>query len=453
MKKYIGTKDFYKKTALILIPIVCQQLFNSAMGIVDSVMVSSIGEVTSVGTASQIENLCITICWGAVTGIGVYAAQFFGAKEYDNMKKTFGLSSIFAFASGLLWMIAVTLFPRQIMEFFIQDEAVIVSAMKYLEVAKFTYIPLCVSFSFSYMYRCAHNAKVPMVIGIITMVINCFFDYSLIFGKFGMPELGVAGAAYGTLISQVFNIGAFVIYTWGKKMPFVGSFKEMFGFKKEFVQPIIKRTLPMMINEGLFGFGMSLHVKALGILGKAAMDSYYVSRQITGLFYVICGGVNSAASAVIGAELGKDRIDTAKQYSNFFLGLAAVLSVSVSLVIMVSAGGLVSIFGLTDGAVFDVAVLLVRISSIRIALRLFNVVVFAALRAGGDAKFLAMLDSGIMLGFGVPLAYFLVLVCGLTDIAMVFLLVQLEQVVRMIVGIKRFRGNIWAKNLTQEVNG
>jgi putative efflux protein, MATE family len=453
LNKYIGNKEFYQKVAMICVPLILQQVLNSGMGIVDTIMVSSIGEVTSVGTASQIENICITICFGAVTGIGIFTAQFFGAKDYVNMKKTFGIASLFALGSGFLWMIIVWLFPKEVIRFFINDEVVIASAIKYLAIAKFTYIPVCISFCFSYMYRCMHKTKTPMVIGIIAMSTNCFFNYCLIFGKFGMPELGVAGAAYGTLIAQIVSVTLYISYTWSKKQPFVGTFKEMYGFGYDFARPILRRTFPLIVNEALFGLGVSLHAKAFGLLGKLAMDSYYVSRQIMNLFFVICNGIGSAAGAILGAELGKDNIKTATEYSNYFLGLAAMLSVATTILVVVSAKPLVIPFGIVDSQVFNTAVLLVQLSAIRIALRLFNVVVFSALRAGGDAKYLTFLDSGIMLGFGIPLVYFLVLVCGLKDIAVVFLLVQLEQLLRVILGLRRFKGNIWAKNLTSEING
>ena len=136
IKKYFGDWNFYKRVIFIALPLALQQLLSNAMGIVDSIMVSWIGEVTAVGTASQLENMCITVCFGAVTGIGIFASQFFGAKEYDNMKKTFGIGVIFALLCGLLWWSGITFFGRQIVSFYIQDEIVITSALRYLNIAK-----------------------------------------------------------------------------------------------------------------------------------------------------------------------------------------------------------------------------------------------------------------------------------------------------------------------------
>lgn len=451
LKRYFGEWSFYKKVLLISVPLALQQLLSSAMGIVDSIMVSWINEVTAVGTASQIEGMCITICFGAVTGIGIFAAQFYGAKEYNNMKKTFGIAMLFSIVCGLVWLFVVEFFGHEVVSFYIKDEAVVQSALRYLAIAKYSYVPLCLAFSFSYWFRCMHKTYIPMVIGISAMAINCCLNYCLIFGHFGMPELGVVGAAWGTLAAQYSSLLFYVVYSVYKKVPFIGSFQEIFGFDMEFVKPIWKRTYPLVMNEALFSFGSTLFIKAYGILGKAAMDSYYVGNQITNIFFAACNGISSAASAILGAELGKNKIERAIDYGQYFLGLAGVLSIVVSVIIIGASEPLVNLFGLQDPMVHKLAVSIVQVAAIRISLRLFNVVVFSALRAGGDSKFLMLLDSGIMWTIGIPFAYFLVVGCGLTNIAVVFLLVQLEQLVRIMIGLKRYHGNVWAKNLTIEV--
>ena len=451
LKKYFGEWSFYKRVLFIALPLALQQLLSSAMGIVDSIMVSWIGEVTAVGTASQLENMCITICFGAVTGIGIFAAQFFGAKEYHNMKKTFGIGVLFAIVCGSLWWLGITFFGHQIVYFYIKDEVVLESALRYLSIAKYSYIPLCLSFTFSYFYRCMQKTYIPMFVGITGMVVNVVLNYLLIFGNFGFPQLGVVGAAWGTLCAQCVSLCLYIGYSLYAKVPFVGHFNEMFNLNLEFVKPIWKRTYPLVINEAFYSFGSSLFIKAYGMLGTAAMDSYYVGNQITNLFFAACNGISSSASAILGSELGKNKIERAVEYGDYFLGLAGILSVIVSSLIVVSSEFLVSLFGLVDPTVHALAVMIVRVAAVRISLRLFNVVVFASMRAGGDTRYMVFLDSGIMWIVGIPLSYFLVLGCGLTNIAVVFLLVQIEQVVRIIIGLYRHKSGVWAKNLTKEV--
>ncbi|MCF0110379.1 MAG: MATE family efflux transporter [Erysipelotrichaceae bacterium] len=451
LKEYFGDKEFYKRVAWIALPVALQQLLSSAMGIVDSIMVSWIDGVTAVGTASQIENICITLAFGGVTGIGIFAAQFYGAKEYDNMKRTFGLSLLYCGIIGVVFYLAVTFFGREICLFYIEDEAVVSSALEYLAITRYAYLPMCLAFCFSYQYRCVHKTTVPLILGVVGMMTNVVLNYLLIFGKFGCPELGVAGAAIGTLVAQCVSLFLYVVYTLKKKMVFAGSPKVMFDLPVSFVKPIVIRSYPLVLNEFFFSFGASMYIKAYGLLGKLATDSYYVGNQINNIFFSACNGLVSATGVVLGASLGENDKEKAIRQSKYFIGMAGVLSIALSLIIIWSAKGLVSLFGLQNPVVHDSAVMIVRICGIRIMLRLFNATVFSSLRAGGDSKFLVFLDSGIMWAIGIPLAYFIILGLHIRSIVWVYFLVQAENIVRLVIGLRRFSSYKWVNNLTTEV--
>lgn len=451
LKEYIAPKWFYQKVGKIALPSAFQHLLSSAMGIVDTIMVSQIGQVTAVGTAAQIETLVITIGFGAVTGTGIFAAQFFGAKEYQNMKRTFGISLLLMLGNGILWTILTLLFKKQILSIFISDEHVVQNAMIYLSVVVFSYIPSLIGFSFSYMYRCIQKTHIPLMIGLIAMISNVIGNYVLIFGMFGFPRLGVQGAAISTLIAQWLGMFAHIIYAYKTKQPFAGNLKELFGWNKDFLRPILNRTIPLVINEVFFGIGASMYITAFGFLGKQAMDSYYVGNQVANVFMAIVVGVGQSTAAILGASLGQNKIEEAQTLSKYFVGIALAVSVTMSIFIFGGSVPLVKLFALKESVVEHMAIQIIQITAIRVALRMFNVIVFSSLRAGGDAKFLTFLDAGIKWMVGIPLAFALVHVLHLNNIALVFLLVQLEEVVRVFIGWGRLTTGNWAKNLTSEV--
>jgi len=451
--KYFGSKKFYQKVLMISVPIALQQLLNSAMGIVDSIMVSQIGQVTAVGSASQIEALMITICFGAATGAGIHVAQFFGAADEKNMKRSFGLGLILCFLMALFWTMIGLLFGRQIIGFFIRDKEVIEQSWKYLQLSVWSYIPGALAMMFSFGYRGIQKTIVPMMIGIVAMATNVTINYVLIFGQFGFPELGVQGAAIGTVISQFLAVFMHILYAHSSKQAFYGKINEMFQIPKELYRTIMKKTMPFIINECFFAIGGSLYIRAFGQLGTRTMDSYYVSNQIANVFFFVVTGISNACSSVLGASLGKGDMEQAKKDGNYFIGMALVLASVSSVVMIVSARGLVSLFGLQDPFVFETAVALLKAFSLRFALRMFNAIIFSSLRAGGDAKFLTLLDSGVMWAVGIPMSFLLVNGFQMTDIALVFLIIQLEQIVRFIIGIKRYVNGYWLKNLTVTVSG
>jgi Na+-driven multidrug efflux pump len=280
------------------------------------------------------------------------------------------------------------------------------------------------------------------------MGLNCFFNYVLIFGVLGFPKLGVAGAAWGTVIAQSVSVLLYVVYTNVKHISFIGPLNEMFALDAGFVSPIMSRTYPTILNETLFSFGSSMFIKAYGLLGTQVTDAYYVGNTITNLFFSVCNGMSVAAGMILGAELGRGNTEEAVKESRWFLVLSLILAVLVSVIIIAFAGPLVSLFGLTDPEVIRVAQGVVRVASIRISTRLIIVVIFSALRAGGDSRFLMVLDSGIMWAVGIPSVYLMISVFGMTDFVVIFLLAEIEQFVRIAAGMKRYHTNRWAVNLT-----
>ncbi len=444
---YFGPWPFNKHVLLVAIPFALQQLLVSCMGIIDSIMVAWIGEVSAVGTAAQIETLCSSVAFGAISGTGIYAAQYYGAKKHLQLKQTFGLSIALAIGNGLVWLLTAQLGGQTIMNFYLSDPAVVQSGWSYLRVVCFSYIFNSIAFCFSYLFRCMQKPKVPLVIGIVAMITNCFFNYVLIFGVGPFPQLGVVGAACGTVIAQVVSVMAYVVYSIYTHQPFIGKFSEMFGFTIDFCKPIFRRIYPLIFNELMFGLGTTLFVKAFGALGTQSMDAYYVGAKIYDLFNAAVVGVSSATAAILGAALGANEIEKAKTEADYFIGLALLMAIGTTVFIVVTSPLLVACFGLTDPLVHTLATQIVSVFAIKIALRLFIVIVFSALRAGGDSKVLTVLDSGIMWVVGLPSA-FIAVWCGLTNIAVVFLVTQIEQIVRVFVGMKRFNSKKWVVNLT-----
>ena len=445
--KYIAPSSFYKKAATIAVPLALQTMFTSCMGIIDSLMVSWIDMVSAVGTAAQLDTLAGTVAYGVVGGTGIFAAQYFGAGDKKGLKKTFGLSIILSLINGLIFMTLGLVFGRSIIGFYMKDASVIENGYRYLKVMSFSFIPASISFAFSYIYRAINKTKIPLYVGILAMTTNCIVNYALIFGKLGFKAYGVMGAGFGTVVAQTLAMLVHIIYAIKTKQEFIGSFAEMFRLKREFVSRIMEKISPLIFNELLFGFGSTLFIKAFGSLGKSSLDAFYVGNKINDIFVFVEIGISNACSVIIGNTLGEGDLERAKKEGNYFVGVAWALAIMSSCLILGFASPLVSMFRLSDSAVILSATKIVRFFAIKISLRMFILIVFSTLRAGGDSKMLAILDSGMVYTVGLPLAFLGVHILGIKDISTVFLLVQLEQIVRIFFGLKRYKSGIWAVNL------
>ena len=444
LRKYIGPREFYERTFRVALPLAMTLLLSSCMSIIDSIMVSSIGMVTAVGNASQFLTLHDGISWGITSGIAIYAAQFFGARQYDNMTRTLGLSIVLTFTNALFWAIVAFLFADQILLFYLDDLGLLVHSRSYLNIAILSTFPSALNMSFNVMYRSSQNTKLPFIMSLIGGVGNVIFNSLFIY----VMEIGVMGAALGTLVAQSFVTLCYIAYMVRTKPLFFKGFKKIFDLKPAFVKPIFMKAMPLIINETFFGFGSTLFVKAFGMLGTRNMDAYYVANQVFNMFTFAVHGYGGAVSVLIGSRLGEGRIEEAKEESNYQLGLGLILAVVLVAIILAFKDLILSLFSIADETTYQIAGGLLAVFSIKVFLRMFNYLMFSTLRAGGDAKIMNLLDSGIMYLVGIPLAFISVWI-GITDIVLVLLICQIEQLVRLVITMYRYKSGVWAKDLTK----
>ncbi len=448
---YLAPKAFYKKIANIALPLAAQQLLNQGAGFVDTIMVSRVGGVGAVAVATQLDNLMGTVGFGINSGINIYSAQFYGARDWKSLKKCFGFQLLMNLLKALVFFAVAQLFGHAILHFYSSgDDSVIARGWEYMRISCCGYFFSAVSNSFTFMYRAVHKTKVPMYVGFSVNIINVILNYLLIFGNLGLPRMGVAGAALATIIANGCGMLAHITYALVTRQPFLGTFKEMTDWDVIFLTPIVRRMLPLVVNEALFGLGNTMYVKAYGLLGGAALDIYKIGNTVGSFFYVAVQGMNNAVGLLVGEQLGKKDLAGARQTVRWLFPLSAVLAVLMALLIALFAGPMVALFGLTDAAVAAASVTMVRMFAIRVAFRLFNVIFMSTLRAGGDSLFLMFLDCGVLWMVGVPLAFFGVYGLHLTTIASLFVLIQLEQLVRVGIGYGRYKQGKWCRNLTAE---
>ena len=449
-KKYFGPKEFYQKTFRIAAPLALQNLLMSGQSLIDTLMVSWIGMVSAVGTAAQIDVLSGLISYGIIGGIGMFAAQFYGAKDEKNLKRCTGLSFALVVINAIFWILMSTFFGKDILGFYIKDAAVIEDAYRYLRIVKWSMLIGAVSYCFGNMYRSTQQPRIALRFSVFASVLNVLLNWILIFGAGPVPAMGIEGAALATVLAQTVSASLFVGYSIYSRQPFVGSFEEMFGFDLAFVKPILSRIWPLIVNESTFGFGQTLFIKAFGVLGKSQMDAYYVGNHIYEVMTFVIYGYGSSVQILLGTELGRGKIDNAKRECDYHIGLSGIISAVLVIFLAVFAKPLVGLFRLNDPAVEQLAVWIVYVFAIKSSMRLYNFMIFCVLRSGGDAKIIQFLDSGLEWSVGLPSAFISVWL-GITNIAVVLLITQIEQLVRLVLGMKRVKTYKWAKDLTKTV--
>jgi putative MATE family efflux protein len=442
-------KAFLKRVLIIALPIVIQQLFLTTLGIVDTIMVGNFERgVASVGLASQISTIVGTVIFGITVGIGLYIAQYYGERNYENIRKSMALMIIIVFFIALFFNLLAFFFPTQLLGIFSDDEFVLELGSQYLIIASFSYVPNLLAFCFSIGYRNIQKTKVPLVVSIVTALFNVTLNYVLIHGFWFFPRLEVKGAGVATVISSFISIIFYIVHALITKEAIMPRLKDFKGaIRKMFALPKLKRTLPFLINETFFSVGSSLYIVVFNNVGTDAYEGYRIAETVISVMFIIIIGLGTAVGAMIGESLGKKDYEEAKRYSQNFLVIGIVMALALGLISIVFARPLVSIFQNNSPAVVDNAIKLMYVFAIRVSLRVLVIIMFSIFRAGGLSKFVMFIDSGVMWLIGIPIAFLSYYALGINNIVVLFLLLQIEPVVRLIISFRAYLKNKWAQNV------
>lgn len=446
IRKYIGDKPFYSRVFSVALPIALSQLLIHCSSMIDSIMVSNIGMVTAIGNAYNITNLFHYIMYGIEAGVALFSAQFFGAKQYENMTKSLGLSIVLQTINCLIWISAVYFIGDKILLFYLNDLSLVEPSLQYLRIACIGFIPIFLGRTIKCQYSAMHRTKLLFVDSIIYLTTSILFKYLFIF----VFDLGVRGLGIGNLLSETCCFFILLIFMSHDKPVFLINYKKIFSFDFNFIKMVIYKIMPCAFNEVLFGFGQTLFNKAYGMLGSSSMEAVYISSEILSMILFAVWGYGDAVSILVGTKLGRGRLDEAKEESRYHLGLSFIIGLILCVVLVFGSKSILMLYKIDDINVYKDCVSLLAVYGLKAFFRTFTYSMFCTLKAGGDSKMFNLLDSGIMYTIGIPIAFVSVKL-GINNIVILVLLCQIEQVVRFFLTLKRYNSYKWVNNLTLSV--
>lgn len=449
MKSKYCDKQFYKTVLTIAIPIVIQNFISIGLNMADTIMIGKLGvdELAAVGTANRLYFIFSTLCFGIYSGAAVYVSQYWGVRDVKNIRRTFGLEVLMGTTMSLLFTAAALLFAPQILTLFTRETRVIELGSQYLRIAAVSYFFTAMSFAINFNSRAIHQLKLPTIINTLALFINLGLNYVLIFGKLGMPKLGVCGAALATLIARIIEFVLMTLCVYGNsEHPLAGKPKELFGFSQEMFRRVLKTSLPVIISEGGWSIGNSVYYIAYGMLGASALAVIQVASTINDLFQSLFFGIGNACAVMIGNELGRRNTDKAYHYAVVFLKMTFVVNLVMSLGLYLSEGGVIQLYNF-DAQINLMLAKTMTVYAVYMLPKMFTYVLFCGiLRSGGDTRFCMTLDLiGVWL-IGVPLAFIGVLVLH-QPLHIVAALVFFEEWIKLIFALIRLKSKKWVHTL------
>ncbi len=443
-------KVFYKSLFAIAIPIALQNLITSSLNMVDTLMISSLGQasIAAVGLANQVFFFYILLTFGINSGSSIFIAQYWGKDDVRSIRRILGLALSISTVIGIIFTIVAFFFPKFLMSLLIQEQEVIEIGAKYLRIVSLSYIVTAISFAYSVALRTTGNPDIPMKISAISFVTNTVFNYILIFGKLGIAPMGVAGAAWGTVIARFIEIGITLYAVYAAKGPLAAKIKDLFGWTKEFYIKYIKTTYPVILAEGAWSLGQVMYSIAYAKLGEEATAAVQLTNTIQNIFFVLIRGIANSCTVMVGKKIGSGEEAEAYEYAKKFIYIAIFFGLVLGAIMALTPKFTLMFFkGLKPG-LYDVSYKLLVVMGLTFVIRVFNsTAIVGVLRGGGDTTFGMVLDICSVWIVGVPLAFIGALVFKL-PVHYLLLLITLEEVIKVVVTIPRMLSKKWIKNIT-----
>lgn len=455
-KKFIGDKAFYRYLIFLAFPMIVQNGITSFVSFLDNIMVGQIGTepMSGVAIVNQlffVFNICI---FGGVSGAGIFSAQFFGKGDFEGQKYTFRFK---LYACLLITAIACVLFhflDEPLISLYLNDGGSVGNTRlalsygkEYLAIMIFGLLPFAVSQTYVSTIRETGQTFVPMVSGIVAVITNLVLDYVLIFGAFGVPELGVAGAAIATVIARYTE--CLIVVVWAHrhlyKNPYlIGVYKGL-RIPGSILADIFRKGLPLMFNEMLWAVGMAVIVQCYAVRGLEVVAAQNISSTISNLFNIVYLQLGNCISIVVGQKLGAGQLEEAKDADNkiIFFDVACCACISV---IMILLGGLFPEIYKTEPGIKALAKNFIIISAMAMPLCAFSHCSYFTLRSGGKTIVTFLFDSVYTWVVMIPYAFVLSRFTTLS-ITMVFFLVSFTEIIKVIIGFFMIKSNVWLQNI------
>lgn len=440
--------DFRKSVLQIALPMTLQSLIQASFSVIDQMMTGQLGSVSvaAIGLGGKFSSLFSVVMSAIAAAAGIIFAQYIGSGDKNGVSRMFAVNAAVMTGTSALFIVPSLVSPSGIMSLYSTDEVTIAAAAGYLFIIALGFLPQAFSLLISSLLRCQGSAKFPLFASMAAAVVNTALNYVLIFGKFGAPRLGIAGAAIATTTARAVEFAILAVFLSVR----VGKGQFRLRFTKAAGSGELKMflgvLLPLFVNEFLWGLGENVYAMIYGRIGTDECAAMTLTNPIQSLAIGAMTGLASAAGIIVGKLLGEGKNDEAYAAGKKFITYGIIGSLGLSCVLLLCISHYVQIFNVSDNVKHLTLLILVVYAGIA-PVKILNMLLGGGVvRSGGKTTYIMMVDILGTWVFGVPLGLLAAFVLGL-PIWAVYLMLSLEECVRLAVTLVMFKRRVWMKQL------
>lgn len=440
----MGEKQF--NLAKMTWPIFVELMLQLLVGNMDQIMLSYYNDtaVASVGNANQVISMVIITFSTITLAATILISRFLGARREDLVKKVYSLGFYLNLVLGIIFATLVYFSASSVLSLMKIDSSILMEASSYLKIVGISMVFQALIMTFTAFLRANAHMKESMILTLVMNIVNVILNYTFIFGKFNIPEMGTSGAAVATLVSRVIgSIAIFIIFMKVVDNATI-SFKNIKPFPKGILSDILAIGVPSGGEALSYNLSQTVGLTFINTFGVYAATTRTYVYIFSNLCYLFALAVAQAGQVFISYLVGRGNIEKAEKQTYKILKLSIPVSVAVAILIHIFSTPLFKIFT-TNPEILNLAKKVTLVGIFVELGRSCNIVLVRTLQAVGDVKYTVIIGVIFQWIIGVGLAYILGVYMnfGLVGIWMAY---AVDEGIRAIIFLIRFKRGRWKYN-------
>ncbi len=444
-------KTFYRNFFSIYIALVLQNVVTLSVNLADNMMLGAYSETALSGVAAvnQIQFVYQQILMALGDGLVIFCSQYWGRKQTGPMKKISAAAMQAGMCVAVILFILVSVFPHQAVGLFTTEQTIISEGVKYLNIIRFTYFFFAVTIILLATLRSVEMVKIAFYLSVMTFFINCGINYVLIYGKFGAPRMGAAGAAIGTLTARIVECMVLIIYIAKKEKNLSLNLKGYLQADAILTKDYFKVCAPMVVVQGLWGLNTALQTVILGHMTAAAIAANSVASTLFLVVKSTAVGASSTASVIIGKTIGTGDIPLVKRYSGVMQRMFVIIGLCSGLLLFFIRIPVLGLYDLSPATKDMANTFLIILSIICVGMSYQMPTNNGIIRGGGNAMFVVKMDLISIWMIVIPLSFFMAFVVKASP-AVVVCCLNADQIFKCVPAFVESHYGNWIRKLTRD---
>ena len=447
-KMEINKRKFYRQVFALVIPMALQNLINVGVTAADVLMLGRVSEkvLSGASLAGQIQFVMTLILFGTTSGATVLTAQYWGKKDTQTIEKILGMGMTIGVSCAALFTIVAEIIAEVLLHIYTSDPAVIAEGVKYLRIVALSYVLMAATQVYLYIMRSIEQVVIATVVYSASLICNVLVNALLIFGLFGLPKMGIMGAAIGTLVARILELVIVVIYIIKDKK--IELFKQKLlqsddSLRKDYM----KAAMPIILAQILWGVSVPMQTAILGHLSDDAIAANSVATTFYQYLKVIVIAMTSASAVMMGNGVGRGNMKRIRSDARTLATIDVAVGIVLGIILFALKNPLLSMYQLSGEALRLADHLIVIMSFVMVGMSYQMPVSAGIIQGGGDTKFNMVMSMISTWAIVMPLSFAAAFWWKL-PVELVVIVIQSDQFFKGIPAFIRFRSYRWVKKLT-----